>query len=176
MNRIINASIIFFVLLFGNVALAQSNLLNINPGFELGKKGWYYSSKSPNYIFVIDDLHEGSQSLKMSSQSGQGVTFIYTNPAEQKLTIEKNKKYRLDVWIKPLTKSNGVVFRVYPVVGGFRPGTDIEINRPAKLLKQKEWQLLSFDFAGIDYPAAKCSFGVNLGDYLLDEIKLYEVH
>ncbi len=176
MYRTIKYLFIFTVTLVSNVAKAQNNLLNINPGFELGKKGWYYSSKSPNYIFIIDDMHEGSQSLKMSSQSGQGVTFIYTNPAEQKLTIEKNKKYRLDVWIKPLTKGNGVVFRVYPVVGGFRPGTDIEINRPAKLFKQKEWQLLSFDFAGIDYPAAKCSFGVNLGDYLLDEMKLYEVH
>jgi hypothetical protein len=154
--------------------LAQKNLLTTNPGFEMGKKGWYYDDKAGSAAIVADAPHEGKSSLKIISAEGVGPKQIFSEPVAQPLTIEADKKYKLDVWVKPLVKTRGFELKVYALTG-FKAGTDILVLSKGNNLKLNEWQLVSFDFVGKDYPKAKFSLTANLGEMLLDEFSLYEV-
>lgn len=169
-----NACVLIALTCATMTASAQKNLLTANPGFELGKKGWYFDEKAGSAAIVADAAHEGKSGLKIISAEGVGPKQIFSEPVAQPLTIEANKKYKLDVWVKPLVKTRNLELKVYATTG-FKASEDILVVTKGNNFKLNEWQLVSFDFVGKDYPKAKFSLTANLGELLLDEFSLYEV-
>jgi hypothetical protein len=158
---------------FTQVVEAQ-NQLTVNPGFETGRKGWYYDAKDGIADLVSDQPHSGAAALKLSSAEGKGVKFFYTRPEEQGLSFKAGKSYHLKAWVKVLAPTRHIDLRIYSTTG-FKEGQDIEVSVKGKGLKLNEWQQITFEFKGSNYDKGKFAIGINLGEVIFDDIELVEL-
>jgi hypothetical protein len=171
MRHLFFASITTAFLAFCSNTTFGQNLLTVNPGFELGKNGWYIP---PTMTEMVTDAHSGTSALKLVSEEGKGAAAFYTNPKTQSLPIKKGAKYELQFWIKPVKKLRELSLKIYGK-DGYQNGSDILEFLKTKSLVLNEWQQVSILFKGADYTDAKFMITVSLGEIIVDDFSLVEL-